>query len=53
MWYVDQHPDDVESLPAAERRAEERPGQVPLTRLPFHRVVLSGDGGIRGRPASG
>ncbi|HYH78594.1 MAG TPA: hypothetical protein VEX86_02330 [Longimicrobium sp.] len=53
MWYVDQHPTDVDALPAAERRAEERPGQVPLTRLPFHRVVLSGDGGIRGRPASG
>lgn len=42
LWYVDQHPDDVESLPAAERRAEERPGQVPLTRLPFNRVRLSG-----------
>jgi len=53
MWYVDQHPTDVEAFPAAERRAEERPGQVPLTRLSFHRVNLSGDGGIRGRLPSG
>ncbi|HEU4562177.1 MAG TPA: hypothetical protein VFS20_30390, partial [Longimicrobium sp.] len=42
MWYVDQHPNDVETLPAAERRAEERPGQVPLSRLPFNRIRLSG-----------
>ena len=46
MWYVDQHPTDVEAHPAAERRAEERPGQVPLSRLPFHRVRLAGSDAV-------
>jgi hypothetical protein len=45
LWYVHANPGDVEPFPPAERRGEERPGQVPLTRLPFHRVRLSGDGG--------
>lgn len=44
MWYVAAHEADVDALPAPERRGEERPGQVPLSRLPFHRVRLSGDG---------
>ncbi|HEX6746637.1 MAG TPA: hypothetical protein VF092_05025 [Longimicrobium sp.] len=44
LWYVDAHPADVEAEPAPERRAEDRPGQVPLSRLPYHRVRLSGAG---------
>ena len=42
FWYADTHPQDVEAYPAPERRAEERPGSVPLSRLPFYRVGLSG-----------
>ncbi|HET7233972.1 MAG TPA: hypothetical protein VFJ16_28430 [Longimicrobium sp.] len=41
MWYVDQNPGQVEPLAAPERRAEERPGSVPLSRIPYHRVRLS------------
>lgn len=52
MWYVDQNPTEVVALAAPERRAEERPGQVPLSRLPFHRVRLSG-GDFRGEGPTG
>lgn len=44
LWYVETHPGDVEPFAAPERRGEDRPGQVPLSRLPFHRVCLSGAG---------
>jgi hypothetical protein len=53
MWYVDSHPGDVEPMAAPERRAEDRPGQVPLSRLPFHRVSLGGEAGIRSQGAEG
>jgi hypothetical protein len=52
MWYVEAHPGDVEAVGAPERRAEDRPGQVPLSRLPYHRVRLSG-GGIAPEGAAG
>ncbi|HEX8904089.1 MAG TPA: hypothetical protein VF771_04565 [Longimicrobiaceae bacterium] len=52
MWYVDTRPADVEPLAAPERRAEDRPGQVPLSRLPYHRVRLSG-GGLAPEGAAG
>jgi len=53
MWYVEAHPGDVEAVNAPERRAEDRPGQVPLSRLPYHRVRLSGGGGIAAQGAAG
>lgn len=52
LWYVHTHPQDVTPVPAAERRGEERPGSVPLSRLPHHRVGLSG-GGRRADGATG
>jgi hypothetical protein len=52
LWYVDAHPGDVTAEAAPERRAEDRPGQVPLTRLPYHRVRLSGSG-LRSDGAAG
>jgi hypothetical protein len=46
LWYVDAHPGHVERHETAERRAAERPGAAPLSRLPFHRVSLAEvDGG--------
>ena len=42
LWYVDTHPEDVIPSDAPERRAEERLGSVPLSRLPYHRVTLAG-----------
>jgi hypothetical protein len=53
MWYVETHAQDVEALAAPERRAEDRPGQVPLSRLPFHRVRLSGGGTLAPDGAAG
>jgi hypothetical protein len=53
MWYVANHPADVDPLPAAERRADERPGQVPLSRLPYHRVRLGGSGSVNHDGATG
>lgn len=40
LWYVQTHGEDVAPAPAAERRGEERPGSVPLSRLEHHRVRL-------------
>jgi hypothetical protein len=40
LWYVENHAEDVTGAPAQERRAEDRPGSVPLSRLEFHRVRL-------------
>ncbi|HEV2148411.1 MAG TPA: hypothetical protein VGR37_13495 [Longimicrobiaceae bacterium] len=46
LWYVDAHPGHVARHETAERRAAERPGTAPLSRLPFHRVSLAeADGG--------
>ena len=53
MWYVDTNPADVEAFPAAERRGEERAGQVPLTRLPFHHVRLAGGGTLEHQGPTG
>lgn len=44
MWYVENHAEDVTGAPAAERRASERPGSVPLSRLEYHRVRLGAAG---------
>ena len=52
LWYVDSRAEDVTPVSAPERRGEERPGSVPLSRLPYHRVVLSG-GGTRAEGATG
>ncbi|HSU15673.1 hypothetical protein [Longimicrobium sp.] len=53
MWYVEAHPEDVEAFAAPERRGEDRPGQVPLSRLGYHRVRLSGGGSIAPQGAAG
>lgn len=47
LWYVESHPADVEPLDAPERRGEERVGQVPLSRLGYHRVSLAGGDALR------
>ncbi|HEX6038858.1 hypothetical protein [Longimicrobium sp.] len=44
LWYVQNHAEDVTGAPPQERRAEDRPGSVPFSRLEFHRVRL-GDAG--------
>jgi len=44
LWYVESHAEDVTGAPAAERRAAERPGSVPLSRLEYHRVRLGAAG---------
>lgn len=44
LWYVDQHPEDVVPETAPERRSEDRPGSVPLSRMDFHRVRFGGAG---------
>ena len=43
----------VEPMPAPERRAEDRPGQVPLCRLPYHLVSLAGETGLASEGAAG
>ena len=53
LWYVDTRPQDVAPFAAPERRSEERPGQVPLSRLSFHRVTLSGEETVHGDGAQG
>lgn len=45
LWYVDRHPGQVTAHAAPERRAHDRPGALPLSRLPYHRVVLDGGDG--------
>jgi hypothetical protein len=52
LWYIDTHSEDVVPMTAAERRAEDRPGSVPLSRLPYFRVGLSG-GGLQSEGATG
>ena len=44
LWYVDSHAGDVAPTIAAERRSEDRPGSIPFSRLPYHRVTLGGEG---------
>ena len=41
-WYLERHAEDVVPAPAAERRAEDRPGSVNLSRIAYHRVRLGG-----------
>jgi hypothetical protein len=41
LWYVGEHAEQVEEAPPPERRGMERPGSVPFSRLPFHRVRLA------------
>ena len=53
LWYVHTHPEDVTHVAAPERRGEERPGSVPLSRLPYHHVRLSGGGGTPPSGATG
>ncbi|HEU0013070.1 MAG TPA: hypothetical protein VFQ45_05275 [Longimicrobium sp.] len=38
LWYIDRHAEDVTQAPAPERRASDRPGSVPLSRIDFHQV---------------
>jgi hypothetical protein len=45
LWYVGSHSEAVTPAPAAERRAADRPGTVPLSRLEFHRVRLAAEDG--------
>jgi hypothetical protein len=44
LWYVESHAEDVTPAPAPERRALDRPGSAPLSRLEYHRVRLGGAG---------
>jgi hypothetical protein len=53
LWYVDAHPALVVPCAAPERRAEERPGQIPLSRLPYQRVSLEGGGDFAPQGAGG
>jgi hypothetical protein len=53
LWYVDTHSEDVLPMSAPERRAEERPGSAPLSRLAYQRVTLSGGGGLQAEGATG
>jgi hypothetical protein len=53
LWYVQTHPAEVEPFSAPERRGEDRPGQVPLSRLAFHRVSLSGEGALQPEGSTG
>jgi hypothetical protein len=43
LWYVDTHSEDVDLHRAPERRTADRPGSVPLSTLPFHRVRFGGE----------
>ncbi len=40
LWYVGMSAEEVTEAPASERRAADRPGVAPLSRLPFHRVRM-------------
>jgi hypothetical protein len=42
LWYIENHTEDVTPAPAPERRAWDRPGSPPFSRLDFHRVRLGG-----------
>lgn len=53
LWLVDTAPNAVEAAPAPERRAEARPGQIPLSRLPYYRVGLADDGSFRAQGSAG
>lgn len=44
LWYVERNAEEVTAAPAAERRAADRPGTVPRSRLAYHRVRLTGEG---------
>jgi hypothetical protein len=40
LWFVRDSSDEIVEAPPAERRAADRPGTAPLSRLPYHRVTL-------------
>lgn len=40
IWYVDQHPEDAAQETAPERHGVDRPGDLPLPRIPYFRVSL-------------
>jgi hypothetical protein len=44
LWYIGTHAEDVTAAPPPERRASDRPGSVPFSRLEFHRIRLGGAG---------
>ncbi len=44
LWYVESHAQDVTPTPPPERRAQERPDSIPLSRLEFQRVRLGAPG---------
>lgn len=44
LWYVESHAEDVTAAPPPERRAHDRPGSVPFSRLEYHRVRLGAAG---------
>jgi hypothetical protein len=50
LWYVDAHPEDVEPCDAPERRQQDRPGSIPLSRLSYHCVRFGA--GSRGAAAA-
>jgi hypothetical protein len=54
LWYVDTHPADVEPCEAPERRTQDRPGSVPLSRLYYYcvRFGAGGDGEASGAPGA-
>ena len=52
LWYVDRHPGQVVAHAAAERRAHDRPGALPFSRLPYHRVALDGEDGDGAAPGA-
>lgn len=52
LWYVDAHPEDVEPCDAPERRQQDRPGSIPLSRLSYH-CVRFGAGARGGAAAEG
>jgi hypothetical protein len=44
LWYIETHAGELPPETAPERRAGDREGSIPLTRLPFHRVRLANEG---------
>lgn len=42
LWFIDRNPEGVAPEPPPERRTEDRPGSVPLSRMDFLRVRLAG-----------
>lgn len=53
LWYVDRHPEDVRAFNAPERRTNDRPGSIALSRLNYQRVELGGGPDAPGAPVPG